>query len=85
MGGLVLFLPSKKCSPFDHEALILEYFLEKQKGGHLVDGKLKLPKKRAVFGGARLGRRAQKTCTDSINVVSASISTRYGDDLTALS
>ena len=58
MGGLVLFLPSKKCRPFDLEALILEYFLEKQKGGHLVDGKLKLPKKRAVFGEARLGRRA---------------------------
>ena len=58
MGGLVLFLPSKKRHPVDLEALILECFLEKQKGGHLVDGKLKLPKKRAVFGEVRLGRRA---------------------------
>ena len=58
MGGLVLFLPLKKSHPVDLKTSILECFLEKQKGGHLVDGKLKLPKKRAVFGEVRLGRRA---------------------------
>ena len=85
MGGLVLFLPLKKSHPVDLKTSILEYFSEKREGGHLVNGKFQLPKKRAVFGGDGLGRRAQKTCIDSIIVVSASISTRYGDDLTALS
>ncbi|MEC7447800.1 MAG: hypothetical protein VYC80_02865, partial [Planctomycetota bacterium] len=85
MGGLVLFLPLKKRHFVDLKTLILEHFLEKQKGGHLVSGKLHVPKKQAVSGGGGLGRRAQKTCIDSIIAVSASISTGYGDDLTALS
>ena len=58
MGGLVLFLPLWKRHLIDLKTLILEHFLEKQKGGHLVSGKLQVPKKRAVSGGDGLSRRA---------------------------